>query len=58
MSADRQQQHLGVYTTDGFKSGLTVADARRFRFTVLRGAVHYRQHGAKMRNIRKSIGLK
>lgn len=58
MSADRYQQHLGVYTTAGFMSGMTVAEAQRQRFTVLRGAVHYRQHVAKMRSIRKSIVLK
>lgn len=57
MSKDRNQQHLGVYTTQGFMSGMSADDAKKQKLTVM-SAVAYRQHLRKMANIRKSIGLK
>lgn len=58
MSRDRIQQHLGVYTTEGFKSGMTEDDARKAKLIVLRGAVQYRKHCYRMRKVRENLGLK
>lgn len=58
MSKDRNPTHVGVYTTNGFKSGMTADEAYRMGFRVIPSAVKYRQHVHKMAAIRKSIGLK
>lgn len=47
-----------MYTTNGFKSGMTADEAYRMGFRVIQSAVKYRQHVHKMAAIRKSIGLK
>lgn len=58
MSKDRNPTHVGVYTTNGFKAGMTATEAQRAGFIVIQSAVKYRQHVRRMANIRKSLGFK